>query len=248
VQTSTIAPEPVAADEAWPVIWRRTDVVLGFGGLLLGLLVVIGYLVAAVDLEEAETSIAAAWATLAFEIWIGLIVVLLARARGLSFRDLGYVAPRRWGLVAVAVIGAYVSIVAYFAVLLLLESFGVDLDFLRRGNAIPTSDEDTLGLYIVLGLSIVVAAPLGEELFFRGLLFRGFMGDGTGTRQRVAALWLSGLAFSLFHLNLAVLIPFALVGALFAYAFRGSRSLWTSTAAHAIFNGINFAATMLDRA
>jgi len=240
---SELAPDP---GERWPVVWRRSDVVLGLVALLGGLVIVVAFIVVTVEKDAVELDVGGALATLAFEIWIGLSVVLLARARGLSFRQLGYVRPTRWGLIGVAVIGAYASIAAYFAVVILIESFGVDLELLREGNTIP-ADSETVALYLVLGLAVVVVAPLSEELFFRGLLFRAFVGDAGTARQRLLALWLSGLAFSMFHLNLSVLVPFALVGVLFAYTFRQSRSLWTSTIAHAIFNGVNFGVTLIDR-
>ncbi len=251
MRTST-PPLPAPATPAgqlWPVIWRRSDVVLGLVALFAGLVVVIAFIVITIDSEEeAATDLGGAIATLAFEVWIGATVLLLASARGFSFRQLGYVRPLRWGLIAVAVIGSYAAIATYFAVVVLIESFGLDLEFLREGNTIPTTGGETVALWIILGTAVVVVAPLSEEVFFRGLLFRAFVGDAGGARQRLLAIWLSGLAFSAFHLNPSVLVPFTLVGALFAYVFRESRSLWTSTAAHAIFNGVNFAATLIDRA
>ena len=48
--------------------------------------------------------------------------------------------------------------------------------------------------------------------------------------------------------NLAVLIPFTVVGALFAWGFEASGSLWTSIAAHVLVNGLGFAATLAQLA
>jgi uncharacterized protein len=54
-------------------------------------------------------------------------------------------------------------------------------------------------------LPLVVGAPLGEELFFRGLVLRGFLGRYSVTK----AVWASALFWALSHLN-----PWQAVGAL----------------------------------
>lgn len=234
----------------WEPIWRRRDVAIGLAALT-GTFALIRVLVllAADDGESADViTVAGAVINVFILAWVGVIVLLLGLRRRLSLRQLGYVRPERWGMIAVSVMGAYAAVLGYFAVVLLVESFGVDLGWLREGNAIPeTAEENEIALLAVLSVAVVLAAPLAEELFFRGLLFRAFMGDGTERRQRLLAIWMSGFLFSAYHQNPSVLIPFMLVGALFAYGYRESRSLWTSTAAHAIFNGVNFAATVIDR-
>ena len=89
---------------------------------------------------------------------------------------------------------------------------------------------------------MVLAAPLAEEIYFRAFLFRA-------TRRwlglLVAAL-LSGVLFAGFHGNLAVLIPYTIVGALFAWGFEASGSLWTTIVAHFLVNGLGFAATLMS--
>lgn len=251
MQTTSTSPvvERPRVHAPWEPIWRRRDVAIGVTALIVGFLLVGVFVIATADDESGDlVTVPGALATVGFEVWIGVSVLLLALWRGVSLRQLGYVRPERWGMIAVAVIGAYIAILGYFAMVLLVESFGVDLGWLREGNTIPdTTENDEVLLLAILGVAVVVIAPLSEELFFRGLLFRTFLGDGTGSGQRLLAIWISGLAFSAFHVNLSVLIPFTLVGALFAYVYRESRSLWTSTAAHAIFNGVNFAATVIDR-
>jgi len=54
-------------------------------------------------------------------------------------------------------------------------------------------------------LSIVLGAPVGEELFFRGLVLRGFLGRYSVTK----AVWASALLWAVAHLN-----PWQAVGAL----------------------------------
>jgi uncharacterized protein len=92
---------------------------------------------------------------------------------------------------------------------------------------------------ILTAILVVVAAPIAEELFFRGLLFRGF-------RARygflVSAL-ASSLFFGLVHYQPAawqnwVLLCslLAFVGFALAWVYERSRNLLTNIAAHATFN------------
>ena len=67
------------------------------------------------------------------------------------------------------------------------------------------------------------------------------MGSGGCFPRWRLADWL----FGVFHVNLSVLVPFSFVGALFAWAYEESGSLWVTIAAHAGFNGVSFAVTLL---
>lgn len=181
-------------------------------------------------------------ATIVFELLFGGAVLLLAWRRGIGLRGIGLVRPRRWGPLAIAWAGAYVVLIGYRAALEVLEDLGVDTEALSEPNAVTLEeDERTFAVIVLLGLAVVVVAPLMEELFFRGLWYRGL-------RPRVgmvAALFISGALFGLFHLNPGVVIPFTLVGALFAWATEESGSLWAAIGAHAGFNGLSFIATVL---
>ena len=88
----------------------------------------------------------------------------------------------------------------------------------------------------------MIVAPLAEELLFRALLFRAL----DGTWGQWAAVTGSGFAFGAFHANLAVLIPFTLIGMLFAWSFKVSGSLWVTIIAHFIINSLSFIVTVLE--
>jgi membrane protease YdiL (CAAX protease family) len=86
-----------------------------------------------------------------------------------------------------------------------------------------------------IGIAVLitcVCAPLVEEVLFRGLLL-----ESLRTRGTAFGIWMSGIAFAVWHLNPAALRYYALMGALlgFLYAKRG---LVCSMAAHAGFNGV----------
>lgn len=81
-----------------------------------------------------------------------------------------------------------------------------------------------------------VAAPIGEEVFFRGFVYNAF-------KRRLsvrAAIVLSGLAFALIHaspLGLIVIFP---MGMLLAYVYERTGSLWVTITMHALNNGLAF--------
>lgn len=87
-------------------------------------------------------------------------------------------------------------------------------------------------LFIVLA---VVMAPLFEEVFFRGFLFRGFA-------ESWGWLWgavVSAAIFAVAHLQLDVFVPLFVLGFVLAWVYHRTGSLWTSITLHAVFNGIS---------
>lgn len=237
----SVPPAAAIATSAAPG-WRARDLLLGSLLLFVGFVVTIGAglgiaWAARLDREDPSLALILATGTLVWEAWAGILVLLLARRRGLSLADLGLRTPPNAGLVGAALLGAYVSLAAYAAVVYAAESVtGADLSSLREGNNIPEDLPRTVPIWTLLGLAVVVAAPLGEELFFRGLVFRG-LARIAGPALAVAG---SGLAFAAVHANVAVVLPFAAIGMIFAWAYRASGSLWTTILAHAIFNGVSF--------
>jgi len=91
---------------------------------------------------------------------------------------------------------------------------------------------------LLLAFSIVVVAPIVEEITFRALLFRWL-------RQRWP-LWpaalLSGLVFASFHLEAATLLPLTIAGMALAWAYDRTGSLWASIVPHAGLNALFLAA------
>lgn len=242
------APSVPGVTPTLPSLWRVSDIALGLGLAGLGFLVLIGSLIgtsivmdAGSEDGEAAPALLAAVVTLLFEAWLGAVVWLLARRRGLSGAALGLDRPGvpKWAVYAV--VAAYAALIAYGLVVALIERLtGVDLSVLRQGNGIPDSVGNSALVWTILGVSVVVVAPLGEELFFRAFLFRAVQ----GRLGLVAGLLLSGLAFSVFHTNIGVVVPFFVIGVILAWAYHATASLWTPIAAHATINGVAFIATL----
>jgi membrane protease YdiL (CAAX protease family) len=95
-------------------------------------------------------------------------------------------------------------------------------------------------LFVVLA---VVMAPVFEEIFFRGFLFRGFAGAwGWGVGAVVSAA-----IFGLAHLQLDVFVPLFTLGLLLAWVYKRTGSLWTNISLHALFNALSVLAWVFTR-
>lgn len=229
-----------------PALWKGRDLAVGVLLLLAGYGGVIVAVVALATVGDPDTepniALGVAVATLAFEIWLGAIVLIVATNRSLSMPQLGFRGlGRTWWWIPTAVFGAYGIVIAYGIIIIAIQEItGADLGRLAEGNAIPDSEANTTLVWAVLGLSVVVAAPLGEELFFRALLFRAL----AARWGLVAGILVSGALFALVHFEVSVVLPFWGIGAWFAWAYHRSGSLWTTIAAHAIFNGLSFLVTV----
>lgn len=95
-----------------------------------------------------------------------------------------------------------------------------------------------------LALSALVLAPLGEEWFFRGLLFRR-LARGAGP---VAAYLASALLFALFHGNLRGLVIYLWLGLVFAHALARTGRLSCAVAVHFGNNAITLLTLLGTRA
>ena len=215
------------------------------GGLVL-ILVLFGVIAVAVDLDGTGENIVGAVLTIGFELLFAGGVLLMARRRRISIVGLGFRRPDRWGPLGIAVVGTYATLLGYGLAIQALEELGVNTDWLEGGNEIPISSDESAfplaTLLVLFGIAVVAVAPIAEEIFFRGFIFRALDGVWAGW----AAIVVSGAAFGIFHLNLAVLVPFSLIGMLFAWAFRVSGSIWITIIAHFIINSVSFIVTMWE--
>ncbi len=130
-----------------------------------------------------------------------------------------------------AVIVCYLGVAGY---VLLVQALGID--FLKPNPTVPdaiTRDAAATAMGWVLA---VIAAPLSEELFFRGFMFSGLLRWGFWPAAAVSAG-----AFTVAHLDPGSIIPFFGIGLVMAWLYWRRGSLWDSIAFHCIFNFISFA-------
>jgi membrane protease YdiL (CAAX protease family) len=155
-----------------------------------------------------------------------------------------HLSPRAWGLrrdrpinifAAAGVLFACFAALAVY--LVVVEAF--NLDNLKPENNIPSGLFDNRSVVPFTILLVIVVAPLCEEMVFRGFLFNGLR-RGLGT---IGAAAVSGLAFAAIHVTgssfIGLLVPFAVIGFMFAMLVARTGSLWNSILVHLTFNLIN---------
>lgn len=89
-----------------------------------------------------------------------------------------------------------------------------------------------LPLITVICFSAAIAAPLVEELIFRGYLYP-IMKKYTGAWF---ALITTSLLFGIIHVSLVPFIPLAVFGAMLVLLYEYTGTIWTPIIAHCIFN------------
>lgn len=223
--------------------WGVKEILQAIGLLLAGAIFVVGI---------ASLAVAATGASLSSAEEIGvtiagtlvLDIALFALAAGftvwkfrLRWRALGFLIPRAdraWVPIA-TVVGTFVVLSVYT---LLIDLIGAD-ELLPQS----TLEEDVFdhrALVIMAGILAVITAPIAEETFFRGFIF-------VGLTKRFGFVWaavISGFLFALAHGQPSTLVPFTIVGMVFAWAYVAAGSLWGAIAAHLIFNLISFLAAL----
>lgn len=108
---------------------------------------------------------------------------------------------------------------------------------------IPLQQSPGALVLALVGVSVIVLAPLAEEAFFRGFLFRGL-------RRWLRPGWaivLSAAIFGVAHLIPLIMLPIFGLGILLASIVEARGSLFPSIFAHATFNAIGFIQLFVHR-
>ena len=95
---------------------------------------------------------------------------------------------------------------------------------------------DSTGEFLFGLLVIAVLPAIGEELVFRGML-QPELYRATGNHH--AAIWISAIIFSAFHMQFFGFVPRMLLGALFGYLYVWSGNLFLAMFAHFVNNGFS---------
>lgn len=95
---------------------------------------------------------------------------------------------------------------------------------------------------IALGVIIVVAGPILEEIFFRGALFKPLERGYPASRS--IAVGITAALFAFAHVDHQEMIPLALIGLALGFLRQQSGSLVPPALLHITFNAIGFYATL----
>ena len=161
------------------------------------------------------------------------LFVLLPRALpGVRFLERN-VAAAAWNFVLGILIGAPAWLVGTLIAVLASEALsGLGL----TPDALPVELLEAVDP-VLLVVALVIAAPIGEELFFRGVLFNAWEREYGFWRALIG----SSVIFAAIHLSLFSLVPFLVLAFVLGYAYARTRSLLTVIAIHATFNAISTA-------
>ena len=108
----------------------------------------------------------------------------------------------------------------------------------------PIVPGDPSTFEIVLGaFAVVVAAPLGEEVFFRGFLFGSLRGRLGFFRSAL----ISAVIFAVFHGDPLLILAMIFVGMGLAWLYEKRGSLVAPIGAHALFNIIGYTLLIMER-
>lgn len=245
-----VTPTPTDVETPTPTPrWGLVDVVVAFLVAQLASLIAFSAFAAAEGVPASELSTEALEigeiALLQIPLWLGLLGVplLATRLRGRGpVRDLGW-----WTTLWDAPVGLAIGVACQF-VLVPLVTLPVFIFSEAERNALEEpardlADKATGPGVLVLVLVVVVAAPLAEEIFYRGLLQR--------TLARHWPIWLTmvvtSLAFGASHgqlLQFPALVAFGLV---LSYLAHRTGRLGLNTWAHVGFNATTVTVLLLER-
>lgn len=91
-------------------------------------------------------------------------------------------------------------------------------------------------------ITLVIIAPITEEIFFRGIILRGLL----RFHSIPVALISSSLLFGFVHLNPWMLLPTAILGIAFGLVLLRTGSIWLCVICHSLNNGIAFFMSVLN--
>ena len=138
---------------------------------------------------------------------------------------------------AVAVIAAYTIVAVYVVV---VKAIGIGI--LTPQSTVPDSVTRDSAAMAMAFVAAVIAAPISEEVFFRGFVFSGLLKWGF-----LPAAACSAALFTVAHLDFGSLIPFFIIGMIMAWLYWSRGTLWDSIVFHFLFNFISFAALLAGR-
>lgn len=234
--TDTLPVEPGARDVSfWDVPWRPRDVAMGFAPLVGIIVLLLG------PARDRIPLLVWLFASVLAQLWVFAFPLVLARKCG--WRPRLAVRSRRVvieGLVAaLSVVSAWAILaVGYFVWVALFGEPPRSNDPVERA----TQSGNPFGLFLLAVLGVLVA-PVAEEVFFRGMLYRALR------RQTVwpLAVLLQALAFGLMHANYGPthIIITAFLGAWLALVYDLRKTLLTPILCHALHNAAVFVVAML---
>ena len=138
------------------------------------------------------------------------------------------------------------GLIGIYAVLLV---YGAIVSATGEDSLEPQSTIDDARLFahtsviVLLGVLVIVCAPIYEEAFARGFVLGGLRPYW----GMIPAFLISAAVFSALHADLGSLIPFAIAGVILGVVYVRTESLTAASMTHMGFNVIGFSATLIQQ-
>ncbi len=233
---------PAAPSSRPPRVWKFWGTLLwgifAFVAMFLGQIAVVAYALArndgSLDLN-AMTALLGSGTVISWSVIMGLPAVLVAlwiaiRISRVSFAD--YLALRwpGWRELLIGIVSLVVLILAWD---LLSKTIGRDVQPGFMGEVLKSARADN-ALWLLV-LAFCVGAPVTEEFFARGFLYRGW---SESFLRPAGAIFLSSLVWTAMHLqyDLFFLGEVFSIGLLLGYLRYRSNSTWLTVIVHGINN------------
>jgi membrane protease YdiL (CAAX protease family) len=218
----------VVEQNVWSVPWSQRDVWFGVGSLVLYMGVVIGgaLLVGYLNIKmDIGFLLMVAELLLIVPVWFFTV-----RKYKIGWRVVGF---RKFA--AEDILLGFILMVGYLIFngifnFLLIRITGKTI----QGDVFEQLAQIKWSVWLWIGGA--VAAPIVEEVFFRGFVFGGLKGH---MDWKWAAL-ISSLLFGLMHGDLTAVLPASVIGFCFAFLYHKSHSIWPGIIIHVVNNAMAF--------
>src|SRR4030088_3620307 len=239
---SSASPTPVTRTQRQPRIWKFWGTALWglfiFAAMFAGQIAVVAWFVlrreGPIDLAAA-IHVVGGGLTISLSVIMGLPAVLAAlwiaiRVSGTPFAE--YLALRwtSWSNLLIGVVGLFVLVMGWD---LLSRATGREVEPGFMGDVLKSARAD--GALWLLVVAFCVAAPITEEFFARGFLYRGWSESVLGP---VGAILLSSTVWTALHLQYDWFFfgEVFSIGLLLGYLRYRSNSTWLTVIVHGLNN------------
>jgi membrane protease YdiL (CAAX protease family) len=219
---------PAPQSPKFPGIGQALLLIMAVVALMIGIAVPVALAGLALNLKLVEHPAVMGCINL---VSLGVAIALGAYLARAPLREVFPFAPVRLALVAPMLLSVIGSVI------LLSEADNAVRYFLRPPQWLANIFADLTSAKTSLWgsfFTLVIVAPLTEELFFRGVILHGFLSRYTVRKSIVG----SAILFGLIHLNPWQLTSGIGLGLLLGWWLVRTRSLWPCLAGHALLNGI----------
>ena len=140
-----------------------------------------------------------------------------------SLKNIGYI-------IVMGVLGQYASNLIATLTGVLIPSAMDSYEDLAQNFDLSTASP------VLMILAVCIVGPIAEELVFRGMIF--------GKLRRAFSFWpaaiISGIMFSVFHMNIMQGVYASVLGVLLAYVYEKTQTIFGSIFFHIVFNASSY--------